>query len=273
MMLWQRIAWLVLFALVPPVAAEPGRAVPAIAIIIDDLGDRLAAGERALNLRGPLTYSILPRTPHAARLARLAHARGKEVMLHLPMQAERGNRLGPGGLTLDMDRAAFSRTVMANLESVPHAAGVNNHMGSLLTRHAVPMTWLMEELKQRGRLYFVDSRTTPGTIAGREAESQGVPTLTRDIFLDAIQTRAFVTRQFDRLIEQARLNGWAVGIGHPYPETLEVLEEVLPRLRERGVELVPVSTLIAFREKQRIKQWQASLSPSPKAAKSSKPSP
>jgi len=273
-MRWQGIACLLLLSvLLPPAAAEPGRALPAIAIIIDDLGDRRAAGERALDLAGPITYSLLPHTPHAVRLARLAHASGKEVMLHLPMEAQRGNRLGPGGLTLSMDRARLLETVAANLGSIPHVAGVNNHMGSLLTRHSDRMGWLMEELKRRGKLYFVDSRTTPGTVAGREAEAHGVPTVNRDIFLDAIRSHAFVSSQFKRLVEQARATGWAVGIGHPYPETLTVLEELLPRLREQGVELVPVSTLIAYREQRRFKQWQASLSPSPRAAKSSKPSP
>ncbi|HKJ75984.1 MAG TPA: divergent polysaccharide deacetylase family protein, partial [Gammaproteobacteria bacterium] len=108
-------------------AASP----PAVAIIIDDLGDRLDAGERALALPGPLTYSFLPHTPYSARLARRAHALGKEVMLHLPMEAVAGNRLGPGAVTLHMNQAQLLRTVRSDLAAVPHVRGINNHMGSL----------------------------------------------------------------------------------------------------------------------------------------------
>ncbi len=250
-------------------AAQPPAFPPLTAIIIDDLGDRLAQGLRAIDLPGNITYAILPQTPYSTRFARLAHSRGKEVMLHQPMQAIGGKAIGPGGLTLHMTRKAFTRTLRANLLSVPYARGVNNHMGSLLTRHPGQMAWLMAEL-QRRELYFIDSKTTNQSVAQKVAMEQELPNLRRNIFLDHDRTEASVRRQFLHFVAQARAVGSSVAIGHPYPETLLVLEEMLPMLEEQGIQLLPVSALITERNKRRERLWQASLSPSPTGVKSSK---
>lgn len=247
------------------------QAEPLISIIIDDIGDRYEAGLRALDLPGEVTYSFLPHTPYAARFAREAHARGREVMLHLPMQAENGNRLGPGGVTLDMTEATFRATVRTSIAAVPHVSGINNHMGSLMTRHPGNMDWLMSEMNAQGGLFFVDSVTTPATVAAKVALDQGLPTIRRDVFLDSDPSPDKVRRQFAKLVGRAYTHGSALAIGHPYPSTLRVLEEMLPQLGMMGVRLVPVSDLILARNERSPQLWQASLSPSPQAAKSSKP--
>lgn len=246
-------------------AAEPPGG-PAIALIIDDLGNQRAAGERVVALPGRVTCAFLPHTPYAAVLAEAAHRSGKEVMLHLPMQPVEPRALGPGGLTLDMTREAFLASLQASLASIPHVRGVNNHMGSLLTRHPGHMDWLMQRLADEPGLFFVDSRTTAKTVAYRIAQERRIPFLQRDVFLDAKRgDRAYVAAQWERLLEQARRRGYALGIGHPYAETMAVLEQALPRLRAEGIELLPVSELIDLKERRQL--WQASLSPSPKAVK------
>lgn len=242
-----------------------------LTVIIDDLGDRLKDGRRAVALPGPVTLSMLPHTPFAARLAREAHARGKEIMLHLPMESVEPRPLGPGGVTLHMGQAEFTRRVRANLAAVPHVRGVNNHMGSLLTLHPGHMSWLMDELRQRGGLYFVDSRTTPASVALPVAQEYGVPSATRDVFLDPVREAGAIQLQWERALAKARRAGHAIVIGHPYPETLALLERELPRLAARGFRLVPVSAMIAQNTKRSPDLWHASLSPLPPAAKNSKP--
>lgn len=246
---------------------------PFVAIIIDDLGNQYGPGMRTLALPGALTLAFLPHTPHAATLARQGQAAGKEIMLHLPMQADEGNSLGPGALTADMDRAAVAETFREALASVPHARGVNNHMGSLLTRHPVHMEWLMTELASRdGELYFVDSRTTALTVAQRTAREFGLPATRRHVFLDPVAgDEAIVEAAFDRLLALARRQGRAVAIGHPYEATLSVLERRLAQMHETGVELVTVSEYLK-RKKEANRLWQASSSLSPTAARSSRPS-
>ncbi|NIR58018.1 MAG: divergent polysaccharide deacetylase family protein, partial [Gammaproteobacteria bacterium] len=194
---------------------------PVVAIVLDDLGPGWRQGRRAVTLPGAVTCAFLPHTPHAQGLARLAHAEGKEVMLHLPMQPVDARPLGPGGLILDMTRAAFVRRLRDDLRAVPHVRGVNNHMGSLLTRHPGHMAWLMRELG-RGRLYFVDSRTTAATVARRLARERGVRNTERDVFLDNRRSPGAIRAQLHALLAQARRRGTATAIGHPYPETLAV---------------------------------------------------
>lgn len=226
--------------------AEPG--LPRIAIIIDDLGYQKAAGERAIGLPGPIAYAILPNTPRDAYLARFAHAKGKEVLLHLPLQAVQDRSAVGDSLLLDMTRQQFLQAFANSIEAVPHVVGVNSHRGSLLTRHPGHMGWLMEEILDRGDLFFVDSYTTAESVALRVANESGVPALRRDVFLDPDPEPETLVREFARLKKLARQQGFAVGIGHPYAGTLEFLERALPSLAEEGFDLVSISDLVASRE-------------------------
>lgn len=216
-----------------------------VAIIIDDLGYHLDAGRRAIALPGPLAFAVIPGTPRGVTLARSAHQSGKEVLMHLPLQAnseDRGNE--PVTIELDMSRRQVGSAFERALSSVPHAIGVNGHRGSLLTRHPGHMQWLMEEIRAREDLFFVDSYTTPASVALQIAAETGVNAVRRDVFLDPDPEPATVAREFERMKALARKHGRAVAIGHPYPATLELLERELPRLLEEGFELVSVSELV-----------------------------
>lgn len=233
-------AWLVL------ASAGAGEAPPRIAIIIDDLGYALGAGERAIALPGPLSYAILPGAPRARRLAQTANASGKEVLVHLPMQAtiETGPA-EPIHVSLDMSRAGFASEFARAFDAVPYAVGVNNHRGSLITRHPGHMQWLMEEIRARGGVFFIDSYTTHESVALQIADESGVPARKRDVFLDTVPEPDTIRQEFERLKTLARRQGVAIGIGHPYDATLEFLEAELPKLAEQGFELVPVSAIVA----------------------------
>ena len=233
--------------------------LPQVSIIIDDMGNQRESGLKALSLPGPVAYAFLPHTPHAAELAEVAHRNAKEVILHLPMQSHTGRPLGPGGVTAVMDRVDLMRVVSAGLRSVPHVSGVSNHMGSLLTRRREAMGWLMDLLRVRGNLFFVDSRTTRLSTALEVAQKRGVPSTSRDVFLDNELDEAAIFRAFERLLSIARRRGTSLAIGHPHDETLAVLGYMIPRLEAHGVRLVPVETLIRTRESLR--------SPSPAAAR------
>ncbi|TCK16843.1 hypothetical protein DFR30_0062 [Thiogranum longum] len=250
----------------PPVTSQA-----VIGIIIDDMGKRLETGRRVLALPGPVACAFLPHASHTRELANQANDHGREVLLHLPMDSVDGRPLDAGAVTLQMTKSEFVGTVLENLQRVPHVIGVNNHMGSLLTRHPGHMRWLMETLQHQGTLFFVDSRTTRATVALQVAEETGVPGIRRNVFLDNSHDKKDIAFQFDRLVALAREQGTALAIGHPYPQTLAVLEQRLPQLAKMGIRLVPVRKLIE-QQQEGEKTWQAYWSPSRRDAKNSKPS-
>lgn len=234
---------------------------PAIALIIDDLGNQQAPGRRAVALPGPVACAFLPRGPFTRELARRAHAGRKEVMLHLPMQAleTEQRETEADELTLEMTFSQFRSTVSRDLAAVPFVSGLNNHQGSLLTRHPGSMAWLMQAISEHGNLFFVDSRTTGATVARRLAKEYGIPNSERNVFLDNETETSAVRAKFRELVSVARREGTALGIGHPHTATLEVLVEELNKLDAHGVQLIPVAQLIE-RQNNRQLVWQTSSS-------------
>jgi uncharacterized protein len=218
-----------------------------VAIIIDDLGYNLSLGKRTLALPGNITVAVLPFTPHGRQLAELAHSAGKEVMLHAPMSNKRHLALGPGGLTETMNHTEFLAILRRNLADIPHVKGVNNHMGSLLTEATEPMRWLMAELQAR-QLFFIDSRTSAQTQALHMAERIKLPSRKRDIFLDDQRSTSAILIQLKRALKLAQQQGSALAIGHPYPETLEVLQSLPHLLDSYQVSLVFASQLLNPRQ-------------------------
>ncbi|VAW92589.1 Putative periplasmic protein YibQ, distant homology with nucleoside diphosphatase and polysaccharide deacetylase [hydrothermal vent metagenome] len=240
-----------------------------ISLIIDDMGYRYQSGKRAINLPANITYSFLPYAPHARKLANFANKKQKEIMLHIPMEATNGKKLGPGGLTVAMPKAVFDLELEHNLLAIPHIKGVNNHMGSLLTQQLEPMTWLMEMLVTRG-MYFIDSRTSGKSQALKAARQYGLPSETRDIFVDHDLSTKAMQQQLAMAVSAAKRNGSAVVIAHPFPETMRVLEKWLPQAKAQGLEFVYMSELLTIRKQyraqrklnKRVTQWQAPLNQS-----------
>lgn len=214
-----------------------------LVIILDDIGYNAEAGARAVNLSGAVTYAVLPFTPHGQTLAQMAHDAGKQVMLHAPMSNLAGMALGEGGLTLTLTEAEFIRTLRAAIADIPHVAGVNNHTGSELTAAEQQMQWVMRELKAQG-LFFVDSMTTGKSVAEKIAIDNQVPALKRHVFLDNDATPEAIDREFQRAVVIAQQQGFAVAIGHPYPATLEYLEQAIDTLPGHNITLVPASALL-----------------------------
>lgn len=242
-----------------------GVTAPVISIIMDDMGDRAAEGARIVALPGPVACAILPATPHGPALARAARARGKEVLLHFPLQPEAG-KAHPLAVTTRSSREELAQRLRSGLSALPVADGVNIHQGSLLSQRADYMNWLMAELRDLGGLYFVDSFTSGRSVALPVAEAWRLPATRRQVFLDAERGADKVRAEFAKLIAVARRDGSALAIGHPFPETLALLEAELPQLAARyQVRLVAPSELIelqqGLRPAPRSRPLQLKLSP------------
>lgn len=233
----------------PTTALEPSPAAPAgtparIAIVIDDLGNDREALERIARWPFPVAGAVLPGLPDSADAARRLAGSGKEVLLHLPMEPDGYPRVRPGpGVVLRADSdEKIAQTVAEDLDSVPGAVGVNNHMGSAATADARVMRAVVRVLAAR-RLFLLDSRTTEATVARRVADEAALPAVSRRVFLDAVESPEAIDRAFRDLLRKARTDGPALAIGHPHPATLALLERELPLLAGKHVEIVTVGSL------------------------------
>lgn len=221
--------------------------LPAIVLIIDDLGNSRENSLRTVNLTGDVTCAVLPHTPNAKLVAEHAHKQNKEVIIHLPMSSVHGKATGPGGLHEQQSTEDFQAMLRSDLAAVPFAVGVNNHMGSSLTQNASYMQLVMEEISDQ-ELYFIDSRTSSRTVAAKVAGANQIQHLSRDVFLDNSQRIEDIHTQFLELLAKARKTGLAIGIGHPYPSTLDYLESVLPTLEiTEGVRIISGSEAVRQR--------------------------
>jgi hypothetical protein len=215
-----------------------------LAVILDDAGYSLEQLEAVASLPRPVAVAVLPHLPNSSRWAVRMHEAGHEVLLHLPMEPEDPHgRPGPGAVRVSMSEGEIRTAVRSAMNSVPHLVGVNNHMGSKATADLRTMTWVLQEIAVRG-LYFADSRTTAATVAEDAARAQGVPTARRHVFLDNDQSPAAIQRQLETAVELARLDGWAVAIGHVHPTTVSVLEESWELLRHLGADPVAPSEVV-----------------------------
>lgn len=234
-----------------PVPTKTPQRVPSpgargrLAIMLDDAGQNTDLLAVAVDLDRRVAVAVLPFLPDSSRVAAEMHRAGHEVWLHLPMEPQGypENDPGPGTVFVEMSDDEIRTTVHAALNNVPHVIGVNNHMGSRATADLRTMTWVMQELKAR-EMAFIDSRTTRHTVAEDAARAQGVKTNRRHVFLDNERSPKAIRRQLAEAITRCRLDGEAIAIGHFDPVTVGVLQEELPKLADRGADLVPPSALV-----------------------------
>ncbi len=219
---------------------------PLVAIVIDDVGLDRARSKRAWELPGPITLSFLPYAKDLREQARAARAKGQEIMLHLPMEPTGHADPGPGALTVAMTENEIGRRTAAALDGYDGYVGVNNHMGSRFTAYKPGMQIVLQQIRARGML-FLDSRTTPQTVGDQLAQELGVPSMSRNVFLDDDESIAAVRKKLAETEEVARRQGFVVAIGHPHDATLQALGEWLPTLSATGMVLAPATAALRKR--------------------------
>jgi len=215
-----------------------------VALIIDDVGYDLEALRRILALNVPVAISILPDSPHSERAAEISHQAGQMVMLHLPMEpdtAKYRDRMDASFLRADMSPEQLRQVFMRDLSHVPFVEGVNNHMGSHLTRMHGAMDGLMKVIGEEG-LFFVDSKTSGKSVAAAAAEHAGLAWASRQIFLDHHLDKEYLREAWQKA-EACQAEGKAcVVIAHPHPETVAFLEQQLAD--NHKLELKPLRSLL-----------------------------
>ncbi|WP_052675939.1 divergent polysaccharide deacetylase family protein [Paenibacillus sp. IHBB 10380] len=233
-------------------AFEPSRAQDSnlpqhkVAVIIDDFGNGQKGTEEILSMPVKLTVAVMPflKTSHSD--AELAHKQGHDVLVHMPMEPKQGNVswLGPGAITSKLSDAEIRKRVEDAIDDIPHAIGMNNHMGSRITGDERIMSIVLQVCKERG-LLFVDSRTNYRSVAGKLSAKIGMPAIENNIFLDDVHTRSHITKQLQAVENWAKEHQICVTIGHVGTQgekTAAVLKNRIPEMKQR-VQFIGISDL------------------------------
>jgi len=207
-----------------------------IAIVIDDFGYQ----EQNLvlsfcELPQPITFSIFPGEKHTTWIAQQAIEKNHGVMVHLPMEPIDYPALDPGPNAIFSDYAPekIAELTQNALASVPYAKGMNNHMGSRITQNFEAMKAVLQVVK-RWNFFFIDSVTSPQSVAYAIARDMSIPSDRNALFLDIVEDEDAVVKRLYRLAARARHEGTAIGIGHAKLNTLHALQRMLPELTEQG---------------------------------------
>ncbi|MBD3918573.1 divergent polysaccharide deacetylase family protein [Paenibacillus sp. PR3] len=238
-----------------PAASESKAASKRIAIVIDDFGNGMTGTAEMMKLPFPFTIAVMPFMPTTKSDAETAHKLGHDVIVHMPMEPNKGKKewLGPGALTTDLPDSEIRKRVEAAIDNVPFAVGMNNHMGSKVTADERVMRIVLQVCKEHG-LFFLDSRTTFKTVIPKVAAELNVPLVSNDVFLDDVYSVAHISKQIGILRKHLEEHEKCVAIGHVGPsgkKTAAVLLSSTPSLRENGV-IVKVSELVRRTGDQQI---------------------
>lgn len=219
---------------------------PLIAIVLDDMGIDRGRSGLVSQLPGPLTLSYLSYAEDLVAQTAAARARGHELLLHLPMEPVGDADPGPGALLMHHDDSDLVERINFALARFPGFVGINNHMGSRFTADRDRMTVVFAALRKGGHL-FLDSLTSPQTVAVDLGREMGVPVISRDVFLDDIDSEDEVWFRLLKAEHIAQMTGTAIAIGHPRDATIAVLEDWIAEQGDRTVRLAPLSAIARIR--------------------------
>jgi len=214
-----------------------------IAIVIDDWGYHINSIDILDAKQFKLTAAILPNLAYTNSVSEELNKRGFEIMLHLPMQPKENIGLEKDTIMTSSPDKDILRIVEQDVREISHVKGINNHMGSLATSDLRTMTLVFKQLNRK-HLYYLDSFVSSDSVCEDLAKKFKVSFAKRDIFLDNNPEPEYIRNQISKLKLLAASRGWAIAIGHDRKNTLEVLREELPKIKEEGYKLVYVSELV-----------------------------
>jgi len=217
---------------------------PLVAIVFTNLGLNKASTEEVIRLPHDFTFGVSAYAGDARKWATKAREEGFEVVIDLPMQAENYPLSDPGsfGLLEDLGQEENNLRLYGVLSQLPAFVGVTAPVGEKLTANMDFMKSLLLELKKRGIL-FLYYKTEKNKGLEDLAKTYGFTILGIDKVIDEDIVRSNIDSQLQLLVESAKINGYAIGLAHSYPPTLETLSQWTETLKAQHVDLVPVSAI------------------------------
>ena len=196
---------------------------PKLVIIIDDVVSK-SQKDKILNIGYPITMAFLP--PNGVQKESAIIAQNLPFhMIHFPMQASKNfKNIEIDTLNISDSYEKIEARVKKLRDLYPNTTYTNNHTGSVFTENYEAMDKLFRALKKYNFI-FVDSKTTPNSVAKELSIKYQMPYIVRDTFLDNDRSFTAIQNQLKDAIRVAKKQGFAIAIGHPYEVTFQVLKE------------------------------------------------
>jgi len=204
--------------------------------VIDDTGnirDRLPYWTA---IDAPLTFAVMPYPPLSKELADKLYLNGYDIFMHTPTDNMPPNSFaGTGQLATGMSRQTVFQTLDKDILNVPHAIGMNNHMGGRGCDQLDLMTYEVEWAKSKG-LVVVDSASSVASKVTKACLALGLPKRLNEVFIDHQNEPDYIRKAMRELASYAKKNGTAIGICHWHrPNTATVVGEMIKTLRAEGI--------------------------------------
>jgi uncharacterized protein len=215
-----------------------------ISIIIDDVGYDYGTTYDFLDLDMPITFSIIPEMSDSKKFYDLIRKKNYDFILHIPMEPEKGPEyVEKNAILTNMGDEQIRNLMDTYIKEYPGALGANNHMGSKAVGDKRIMNLVINDL-HKNNMFWLDSRTTLNSVAKESALEQRAKFYERDVFLDDDTSYEAIKGSMRTLINKARVNGSAIGIGHAQTKELgRVLKEFYDDRKTLKIKFVNLKNL------------------------------
>lgn len=222
---------------------------PAIALIISGMGISAQMTKQAQEtLPAEIAFAYSPYTNIASleSYTQQGIAKKRENILLLPMEPISYPKDDPGPKALLSRAGVKQNTDHLNwlLSRTANISGVMNYMGSRFLTDSNNLRPVFSTIN-RNKLFFIEDA---GNADYRRAETTArianTPYIAADITIDEMLTENDIRLQLVALEKRAAERGYAVGVLHPYPVSLQTVNRWTDTLARRGFRLVAPSTLL-----------------------------
>lgn len=213
-----------------------------LTIIIDDVGENYTLLKNFVALPIQLTFAIWPFASATKLSSQYLSSMKQSTIIHFPMEPLGFPAVEPGNgvLTLDMPPEIIKSQINKALLAVPHAIGVNNHMGSAFTANQKQVENFIQSVAMLNpKLFILDSLTHPRSLLYSTAKRYNLKAFSRTIFIDNIRTVEATLEQLIKAQRIAKQYGKIIAIGHLAPTTLEALKQFIT-IKNQSLDIIPL---------------------------------
>lgn len=229
-----------------PTLAAPVDGTPTITIVMTDAGMSTQATTQALqDLPKSVAFAFSPYPNAAQALMKKAQEDKRETLILLPMEPGTYPKEDPGpkALLTRLGEAENKQTLNWVLARGTNTVGVMNYMGSRFLTDDKTLLPVFAAIKSK-KLFFIEDSALPAMSTAMAAQQVNMTYVAADITLDSTPSEQSIRQQLIELEKRASEKGFALGVAHPYPVTINTLKSWASTLDNRGIRLVTLTEMI-----------------------------